>query len=206
MKPSDARKEYYRKLAKQEGYRSRSAYKLLQLNNSFHIFKQRDKVIDLGCAPGGWTQVALKEVGSHGKVIGIDIQEVKPLEGAITLRHNIEHDHTTIDKILRILNSRADIVLSDLAPNISGIWDIDQARQISLSSSALRIAQKVLKKDGTAVFKVFEGELLNDFKIELKNNFHTVLTSKPIASRKKSSELYLICLKFKDVIFENKVK
>jgi 23S rRNA (uridine2552-2'-O)-methyltransferase len=95
------------------------------------------------------------------------------------------------------LNSKADVVLSDLAPNISGIWEIDHARQISLARSAFAVAGKVLKKGGVAIFKVFEGELLNEFKIELKNNFDRVLLSKPDASRQKSSEFYLVCLKFK---------
>jgi 23S rRNA (uridine2552-2'-O)-methyltransferase len=196
MKLSDAKKDYYRKLAKDKGYRSRSAYKLEQMNHSYHIFRPSDRVIDLGCAPGGWLQITRKEVGSSGKVVGIDLQEVKPIEGATILRHDIG-DHRIVEKILKVLNSKADVVLSDLAPNISGIWEIDHARQISLARSAFAVAGKVLKKGGVAIFKVFEGELLNEFKIELKNNFDRVLLSKPDASRQKSSEFYLVCLKFK---------
>jgi 23S rRNA (uridine2552-2'-O)-methyltransferase len=196
MKLSDAKKDYYRKLAKDKGYRSRSAYKLEQMNDSYHIFRPSDRVVDLGCAPGGWLQITRKEVGSSGKVVGIDLQEVKPIEGAIILRHDIG-DHRIVERILKVLNSKADVVLSDLAPNISGIWEIDHARQISLSRSAFAVAGKVLKKEGVAIFKVFEGELLNEFKIELKNNFDRVLLSKPDASRQKSSEFYLVCLKFK---------
>jgi 23S rRNA (uridine2552-2'-O)-methyltransferase len=196
MKLSDAKKDYYRKLAKDKGYRSRSAYKLEQMNDSYHIFRPSDRVIDLGCAPGGWLQITCKEVGSSGKVVGIDLQEVKPIEGATILRHDIG-DHSIVERILTVLNSKADVVLSDLAPNISGIWEIDHARQISLARSAFAVAGKVLRKGGVAIFKVFEGELLNEFKIELKNNFDRVLLSKPDASRQKSSELYLVCLKFK---------
>jgi 23S rRNA (uridine2552-2'-O)-methyltransferase len=196
MKLSDAKKDYYRKLAKDKGYRSRSAYKLEQMNDSYHIFRPSDRVIDLGCAPGGWLQITRKEVGSSGQVVGIDLQEVKPIEGATILRHDIE-DHRIVERILKVLNSKADVVLSDLAPNISGIWEIDHARQISLARSAFAVAGKVLKKGGVAIFKVFEGELLNEFKIELKNNFDRVLLSKPDASRQKSSEFYLVCLKFK---------
>jgi 23S rRNA (uridine2552-2'-O)-methyltransferase len=196
LKLSDARKDHYRKLAKDKGYRSRSAYKLLQLNNSYHIFRQRNKVIDLGCAPGGWLQVAIKEVGSCGKVIGIDLKEVKPLEGAIILHGNIE-DHGIIDGVIKILNSKADVVLSDLSPNVSGIWDIDHARQISLTKSAFSVAQKILKENGNAIFKVFEGELLNEVKDDLNSNFHKVLLTKPGASRQQSSELYVVCLKFR---------
>jgi 23S rRNA (uridine2552-2'-O)-methyltransferase len=196
MKLSDAKKDYYRKLAKDKGYRSRSAYKLEQMNDSYHIFRPSDRVVDLGCAPGGWLQITCKEVGSSGKVVGIDLQEVKPIEGATILRHDIG-DHRIVERILKVLNSKADVVLSDLAPNISGIWEIDHARQISLARSAFAVAGKVLKKEGVAIFKVFEGELLNEFKIELKNNFDRVLLSKPDASRQKSSEFYLVCLKFK---------
>jgi 23S rRNA (uridine2552-2'-O)-methyltransferase len=196
LKLSDARKDHYRKLAKDKGYRSRSAYKLLQLHNSYHIFRQRNKVIDLGCAPGGWLQVAIKEVGSCGKVIGIDLKEVKPLEGAIILHGDIE-DHGIIDGVIKILNSKADVVLSDLSPNVSGIWGIDHARQISLTKSAFGVAQKILKENGNAIFKVFEGELLNEVKDDLNSNFHKVLLTKPGASRQQSSELYVVCLKFR---------
>ena len=196
MKLSDARKDHYRKLAKDKGYRSRSAYKLLQLNNSYHIFRQRNKVLDLGCAPGGWLQVAIKEVGSYGKVIGIDLKEVKPLQGAIILHGNIE-DKGTIDGVIKILNSKADVVLSDLSPNVSGIWGIDHARQISLTKSAFSVVQKILREDGNAIFKVFEGDLLNEVKDDLNSNFHKVLLTKPGASRQQSSELYIVCLKFR---------
>jgi 23S rRNA (uridine2552-2'-O)-methyltransferase len=196
LKLSDARKDHYRKLAKDKGYRSRSAYKLLQLNDSYHIFRQRNKVIDLGCAPGGWLQVAIKEVGSCGKVIGIDLKEVKPLEGAIILHGNIE-DHGIINGVIKILNSKADVVLSDLSPNVSGIWDIDHARQISLTKSAFSVAQKILKENGNAIFKVFEGDLLNEVKDDLNSNFHKVLLTKPGASRQQSSELYIVCLRFR---------
>jgi 23S rRNA (uridine2552-2'-O)-methyltransferase len=196
LKLSDARKDHYRKLAKYKGYRSRSAYKLLQLNNSYHIFRQRNKVLDLGCAPGGWLQVAIKEVGSYGKVIGIDLKEVKPLQGAIILHGNIE-DKGTIDGVIKILNSKADVVLSDLSPNVSGIWGIDHARQISLTKSAFSVVQKILREDGNAIFKVFEGDLLNEVKDDLNSNFHKVLLTKPGASRQQSSELYIVCLKFR---------
>jgi 23S rRNA (uridine2552-2'-O)-methyltransferase len=197
MKLSDAKNDYYRKLARDHGYRSRSAYKLEQLNNSYHILRPSYKVIDFGCAPGGWLQVILNEVGPGGKVVGIDIQAIKPISGAIILCADIE-DHTVTEKILRLLNSKADIAVSDLAPNVSGIWDIDHARQISLTRIAFTITQKVLKKNGSAIFKVFEGELLNELKLDLKNSFHKVIVSKPHASRQESSEIYLVCLQFKD--------
>jgi 23S rRNA (uridine2552-2'-O)-methyltransferase len=198
MRLAEARRDQYRKLAKDHGYRARSAYKLLQLNNSYHILKKGDKVVDLGCAPGGWLQVATKQIGFAGKVVGIDLKEVNPIAGATVLQGSIE-DQSTAKKIIDILGDRADVVLSDLAPNVSGMWSVDHARQISLTENALGLAKQVLKEGGTAVFKVFDGEMLNELRTELKNNFAKVLLSKPTASRQESSELYIICTKFKQV-------
>jgi 23S rRNA (uridine2552-2'-O)-methyltransferase len=196
MRLADARKDQYRRLAKDQGYRARSAYKLLQLNSSYHILKKGRRVVDLGCAPGGWLQVATREVGASGRVVGIDLKPVEQVAGATVLEGSIE-DPNMLGKIADILGGKADVVLSDLAPNVSGVWDIDQARQISLSTIALGFAREVLRGGGTAVFKVFEGEMLGEFKAELKKSFGRVLLSKPTASRQESSELYIVCLDFK---------
>lgn len=196
MRLADARRDQYRKLAKDHGYRARSAYKLLQLNNSYHILKKGDKVVDLGCAPGGWLQVATKQVGSAGRVAGVDLKEVQPVAGATVLLGSIE-DSTTTSKMIEILGGKADVVLSDLAPNVSGVWSVDHARQISLTQSALGLARQVLREGGSAIFKVFEGDMLNDLRGELRNNFAKVILSKPTASRQESSELYIICTGFK---------
>ncbi len=196
MRLADARRDQYRKLAKDHGYRARSAYKLLQLNNSYHILKKGDKVVDLGCAPGGWLQVATKQVGSAGRVAGVDLKEVQPVAGATVLLGSIE-DSNTASKMIEILSGKADVVLSDLAPNVSGVWSVDHARQISLTQSALGLARQVLREGGSAIFKVFEGDMLNDLRGELRNNFAKVILSKPTASRQESSELYIICTGFK---------
>src|SRR5918992_234560 len=196
MRLADARRDQYRRLAKDQGYRARSAYKLLQINRSYHIIKKGDKVVDLGCAPGGWLQVAVKEVRSSGNVIGIDLKPVTPVAGAIILQGSIE-DPNMLSKIAEILGCKADVVLSDLAPNVSGVWVIDHARQISLSTIAVRFAQHVLRVGGSSVFKVFEGDMLMEFRSELQKSFGKVLLSKPSASRQESSELYIICLNFK---------
>jgi 23S rRNA (uridine2552-2'-O)-methyltransferase len=196
MRLADARRDQYRRLAKDQGYRARSAYKLLQMNRSYNIIKKSDKVVDLGCAPGGWLQVAMKEVGSSGKVIGVDLKPVTPVAGATILQGNIE-DPNVLSKIAKILGCKADVVLSDMAPNVSGVWDIDHARQIFLSTIALGFAQQVLRVGGSSVFKVFEGDMLKEFKSELRKSFGKVLLSKPSASRQESSELYTICLDFK---------
>ena len=196
MRLADARRDQYRRLAKDQGYRARSAYKLLQINRSYNIIKKGDKVVDLGCAPGGWLQVAMKEVGSSGKVIGVDLKQVTPVAGATILQGSIE-DPNVLSKIAEILGCKADVVLSDMAPNVSGVWDIDHARQISLSTIALGFVQQVLRVGGSSVFKVFEGDMLKEFKSELRKSFGKVLLSKPSASRQESSELYIICLDFK---------
>ncbi|TLY08409.1 MAG: RlmE family RNA methyltransferase [Thaumarchaeota archaeon] len=196
MRLADARKDQYRRLAKDQGYRARSAYKLLQLNNSYHIIKKGSKVVDLGCAPGGWLQVVTKEVGQAGKVVGIDLKPVESVAGATVLKGSIE-DVDMFEKIAGILGGKADVILSDLAPNVSGLWDIDHARQISLSATALGFARQVLRVGGSAVFKVFEGDLLNEFRADLKTSFGRVLLNKPSASRQESSELYIVCLDFK---------
>ena len=196
MRLADARRDQYRRLAKDQGYRARSAYKLLQINRSYNVLKKGDKVVDLGCAPGGWLQVAVKEVRPSGKVIGIDLKSVTPIVDAIILQGSIE-DPDMLSKIEEILGSKADVVLSDLAPNVSGVWDIDHARQISLSTIALQFTQRVLRIGGSSVFKVFEGDMLKEFRSELHRNFGKVFLSKPSASRQESSELYIICLNFK---------
>jgi 23S rRNA (uridine2552-2'-O)-methyltransferase len=194
MRLADARRDQYRRLAKDKGYRARSAYKLLQINNSYNILRKGDKVVDLGCAPGGWLQVATQEVGlSAGKVVGLDLKPVAPVIGATILQGSIE-DANMLNKIAEILGCKADVVLSDLAPNVSGVWDVDHARQLSLSTVAFGFAKQMLRVGGSAVFKVFEGEMLNEFRLDLRNSFGKVILSKPSASRQESSELYMVCL------------
>ena len=196
MKLIDAKKDYYRKLSKEEGYRSRSAYKLIQLNESYRILKLGSTVVDIGCAPGGWLQVARKAVSQSGKVIGVDTEKVVQLEGVTILQCDIEN-LSTINLIAETLNGKANILLSDVSPKISGLWSVDHARQISLSKSSMRIATQILAKGGNAVLKVFEGELLKEFTEEATGVFNRVHITKPIASRQRSSELYMVCLGFK---------
>lgn len=196
MRLVDARRDQYRKLAKDQGYRARSAYKLLQMNNSYQVLRKGNKVVDLGCAPGGWLQIAAKEVGERGRVVGIDVKPVEPISGALVLQGSIE-DPGVANRAIEILGGTADVVLSDLAPNVSGLWDIDHARQISLTNSALGLARNVLREGGNAIFKVFEGRMLGEIRAELKKDFGKVLISKPNASRQESSEMYIVCLGFK---------
>jgi 23S rRNA (uridine2552-2'-O)-methyltransferase len=196
MKLSDAKKDYYRKLSKEEGYRSRSAYKLIQLNRSYHILKPGNTVVDVGCAPGGWLQVARTALGQSGTIVGIDIETVAQLEGVTILRGDIENVQT-INSLIETIDGKANTLLSDVSPKVSGLWGVDHAKQISLSKNSLDIATRVLTRGGSAVLKVFEGEFLKGFKKEAEDYFNTVLLTKPMASRQRSSELYMVCLKFK---------
>ena len=193
MKLADSKKDQFRRLARDQGYRSRSAFKLKQINESYRILNKGHCVVDIGCAPGGWLQVALSEVGHKGKVIGIDIKKIEPLTEAFVIQGNIE-DEDIINSILKISNSNVDVVLSDLSPNVSGNWDLDHARQIDLTRSALKLSDKILKKGGKVVLKVFQGDMLNELIAELKKEFKKVIITKPNASRQVSSEIYLICI------------
>jgi 23S rRNA (uridine2552-2'-O)-methyltransferase len=193
MKLIDARKDHYRKLAHEEGYRSRSAYKLKELNKSYRIIGSGFSVIDLGCAPGGWTQVASKLVGNKGKVMGVDISYVEEISGVEIIRGDIENDDM-IDEIDSYFGGKVRSVISDLSPQVSGNWSVDHAKQISLNYSAARIMEHVLAKKGNALFKVFDGEYTQEFYQYAKKKFSKVKMTKPLASRKPSSELYCICL------------
>jgi 23S rRNA (uridine2552-2'-O)-methyltransferase len=198
MKFTDSKKDQFRRLAQDQGYRSRSAFKLKQINQSYRILNKGDCIVDIGCAPGGWMQIALPEVGTKGKVIGVDIKKIEPLSNAFIIQGNIEDEHVT-DNILKISNSYVDVVLSDLSPNVSGNWELDHARQIDLTRNALRLSSIILKKRGKAVFKVFQGDMLNELVVELKKKFKKVILTKPTASRQVSSEIYLICLDYNPV-------
>jgi len=194
----ERKNEYYYKKAKEENYRSRATYKLAQTITKYKFIKYGDVVVDLGAAPGGWIQAARKISGKKGYVLGVDL---KPIEPFVQLYiRTIVGDMTepeTIQQILSFLPRKADVVLSDMAPNISGAWDVDHARQIDLANKALETAKKILRPGGNFFVKVFEGDLFNEFMDTLKQHFEEVKLVKPLASRSKSSEMYLLGLDFK---------
>jgi 23S rRNA (uridine2552-2'-O)-methyltransferase len=196
MKLSDARKDQYRKLAKENMYRSRAVYKLSQLNKSHHFLKGGMKVIDIGAAPGGWLQLASKITGPKGTVIGIDLKEIEPIPNVITIVGSIENEKD-VDKLISSLDGKADVVLSDLAPNVSGLWEMDHLKQIYLTRKAVEFTKTVLKENGYALYKVFQGEDTAEFINYLKDFFLNVIITKPDASRKQSSEIYVLCKKYK---------
>jgi 23S rRNA (uridine2552-2'-O)-methyltransferase len=200
MKLSDARKDQYRKLAKENMYRSRSVYKLVQINKSHHILKEGMKVVDIGSAPGGWLQIASKIAGTRGTTIGIDLKEIVPIPNVITIVGNIENKDD-IHKLIQLVNGKADVVLSDLAPNVSGLWEMDQLKQIDLTKNALEFTKTVLKENGCALYKVFQGENTSELINYLKEFFLNVIITKPDASRKQSSEIYVVCKRFKQKTF-----
>ncbi len=196
MKLSDARKDQYRKLAKENMYRSRAVYKLSQLNKSHHFLKQGMKVIDIGAAPGGWLQIASEITGSKGTVIGIDLKEIEPIPNVITIVGSIENGKD-VDELISLIDGKADVVLSDLAPNVSGLWEMDHLKQIDLTRKAVEFTKTVLKENGYALYKVFQGEDTTEFINYLKEFFLNVIITKPDASRKQSSEIYALCKKYK---------
>jgi 23S rRNA (uridine2552-2'-O)-methyltransferase len=196
LKIENALRDEYRKLAKDQGFRSRSAYKLLEINNKKNLIKPNDTILDIGCAPGGWLQVAKKISGPDGTIVGIDINPIRPIMGISTMQVDIE-DKDAIEKIRKNFPYSFDVVLSDLSPKVSGIWHFDHERQISLTLVALQISSKLLKRGGNALFKIFDGTHSGDVRQEAAKIFLKVSTSKPKASRQKSSEFYIVCSSFK---------
>ncbi|MGB9133386.1 MAG: SAM-dependent methyltransferase, partial [Methanosarcina sp.] len=158
------------------------------------IINRGDSVVDLGAAPGGWLQVA-KEL-SGGKVLGVDLQRIDPIQGVETIQGNINAD-STIQKIIQIVGAKgADVVLCDAAPNLSGNWSYDHARSIELATSALECARKILKPNGNFVVKVFQGDMFNDYLKKVRGNFVKTAAYSPKASRAQSAEIYVIGKKY----------
>lgn len=187
------KKDFYYFKAKEEGYRSRAAYKLKRINEKFKVIKKGDVVVDLGAAPGGWLQVA-KEI-SGGRVIGVDLQAIEPLEGVETIKGDLRAQ-ATIDGIMQIVE-KADTVLCDASPDLSGIWSLDHARSIDLANAALEAAKKLLRLGGNFVVKVFQGDMYEDFLNTVKKYFTQVRAYKSEASRKESAEIYIVAKGFK---------
>jgi len=194
----ERKRDYYYKKAKAEKYRSRAAYKLFQAIEKYHFIKNGDVVVDLGAAPGGWVQAARKIVGGRGFVLGVDLKPVEPFprSNVRTIIGDI-NEQETLEQILSMLPRKADVVISDASPNISGIWEVDHARQIDLAHQSLKIALETLRPLGNFFVKVFEGDLLVDFINKVKRHFEVVRIIKPKASRAKSSEIFVLGMHLK---------
>ena len=194
---ANAKRDLYRKLAKKEGYRSRAAYKLIQLDKKYNLLTCGSIIIDFGAAPGGWMQISSEKVGEKGLVLGIDLRRVSPFaENTIILTYDI-FDPNISEKILGHLPRKADVVLSDLSPDIIGVWQVDHLRQIDMVLKVVDLLPHILQLNGNAILKIFEGEATRSFLSTVNDIFSEVHISKPPASRNKSSELYLVCKNYR---------
>ncbi|WP_306054492.1 23S rRNA (uridine(2552)-2'-O)-methyltransferase [Natronococcus wangiae] len=191
------RRDHYYNKAKQEGYRSRAAYKLKQLDDLENVISGGDAVVDLGAAPGGWLEVAAEKVGPRGQVIGVDLQRIKDLEDPAvndrveTLRGDMTEERTR-ERVTDAAGGSVDVVVSDMAPNMTGEYSLDQARSLHLARQAFETALELLDTGGNFVVKVFEGPDVDDFRAEVEEEFQYVRATTPKASRQVSSELFLI--------------
>ena len=182
----------YVKKSKEEGYRSRASYKLLEIQEKDRLLRGGMTVVDLGAAPGGWSQVAASLVGDQGKVIASDILAMDDIAGVQFLQGDFTEDRVLSELLQLIGEDQADLVLSDMAPNISGMKQIDQPRVMYLAELALDLARQVLKPGGSLLVKVFQGSGFEEIRSEMQASFATLKSRKPRASRARSREIYLL--------------
>lgn len=189
----------YVKQAQKDGYRSRAAYKLIELNDKDKLIRPGLLVMDLGSAPGGWSQIAGRLVGDHGRVIATDILPMDSLENVDFIQGDFT-EQAVFDQLLALLGDRKpDVIISDMAPNLSGIDAADQASSIYLLELALDLTRRVLKPKGSFAAKVFQGEGSDDFIKQLRSSFEKVAIRKPAASRSRSREVYVVAKNFKGI-------
>jgi 23S rRNA (uridine2552-2'-O)-methyltransferase len=182
--------------AQRLGYQSRAAFKLIELDDRFRLLLPRRAVVDLGCAPGGWTQVAVERVGARGIVVGVDLAETAPIAGAKILRADV-HDPATVTAIRAELGGLADVVLSDMAPATTGHAATDHLRIVALAEAAFAVASEILRPGGVFVAKVFQGGAEGALLAQLKRAFSELHHAKPPASRAQSAETYVVAKRFR---------
>lgn len=184
-------KDFYTRKSRQEGYYARSAYKLKHINKKYNLIRKGDKVLDLGCSPGGWVQASLEIIGNKGLVIGVDITPAR------IKAKNFKFIKADVKEAK--IEEKFDVVISDMAPKTTGIQELDHERSYDLAKTALEIAKKHLKEKGNFLCKIFQGKYYQEFLNEVKKNFEFAKTVKPGASKKKSKEMYIVgkCLKHK---------
>ena len=189
----DNRRDAWRRIARSKGYRTRSAYKLKQIQERFGIIRKGDAVLDVGCHPGGWTQVAVEEAGEEGLVIGVDLLATSPVDGASIIIGNITEEDT-IARIKQTLDERKlNVVVSDISPNLTGRYDTDQTISLELSTLVLDAAMEFIPHGGSFVTKIFQGTGIEGLVAAARDRFSNVQRYSPTASRSASSETYLIC-------------
>ncbi|HIF54694.1 MAG: 23S rRNA (uridine(2552)-2'-O)-methyltransferase RlmE [Methylococcales bacterium] len=187
----------YVKKAQAMGYRSRSTFKLIEIQEKDRIIKPGMNIIDLGAAPGGWSEYASKIVGKKNKVIALDLLDIDPIEGVDFIQGDFREDDV-LDALYKLLDGAAiDLVMSDMAPNISGNKAMDQPRSIYLAELALDTAQTVLQKGGTFLIKMFQGVGFDEYKRDVEKSFSSVIIRKPKSSRARSNEVYILAKGFK---------
>jgi len=195
---SDRKRDFYYRKAKREDYRSRAAYKLKQLDSKFDIIQPGDRVVDLGASPGGWSQVALELTGSEGRVLAMDIERFPQMEGVTFLRGDIRKE-SALKQVIELLPEGADVVLSDMSPNISGNYPFDHACSIDLCEHALVFASQILRTGGCFVVKMFFGDMSKTYISRVRKHFKEVHVTHPKASRSTSSEVYVVALGFRGI-------
>ena len=194
----ERKKDPYYKRAKADDYRSRASYKLKQLDKKYKIIRKGDTVVDLGAAPGGWSQVAMEKVEEEGIVVSVDLNRIKPLDGENFYRIRGDFtDENVQNKIKKIVGGHTKVLISDASPTLTGIKDIDHLRSIDLIESVINIGDNILEDKGNIVIKAFQGEEYKNLIDKLKKKFKVLKTTKPPSSRKKSSEMYIVGLGFK---------
>lgn len=184
--------DHYVKLARQQGLRSRAAFKLIELNDKYRFLRKGMRVVDLGSAPGGWTQVVQRELGGHGRIIALDILPMDPVEGVTFIEGDFTEDEPLALLEEALGGHNADLVLSDMAPNMSGMGAVDQPRAMYLAELALAFAEQWLEPGGSFVVKVFHGEGFDSFVKQARSLFEKVQVRKPSASRPRSREVYVL--------------
>ena len=188
--------DFYVKLSKKNDYKSRAAYKLIELEEKFSLIKNSRNVLDLGCAPGSWLQV-LSSFPNLKSIVGVDRLEIDRIQGAEFFRYDIS-DLSLVDLLTEKFNRKFNLVLSDIAPNITGIVDIDQANFTNVTENVLQISNKLLEKEGNLIIKQFNGPRLGEISNILEISFRKIEVFKPKSSKKNSSEVYFVCKGFKD--------
>jgi 23S rRNA (uridine2552-2'-O)-methyltransferase len=186
-------KDEYVLKARKDGYRSRAVYKLAEIQQKDRIFAPRQVILDLGAAPGGWSEYARQFIGDQGKIIALDLLEMDPIAGVDFIQGDFT-EQQTLDELLALINNRKlDLVLSDMAPNLSGMGSVDQPKAIYLAELAFQLAIDFLQDEGWFIIKLFQGKGFEEFVVLLRSKFKTVKFRKPDASRARSREIYVVC-------------
>lgn len=186
--------DFFVQQAKKEGYRSRAAYKLIEISERDHLLRPGMTVVDLGAAPGGWSQVVAEKLKGKGRVIAVDLLEMAPLPGVTFIQGDFREESVLAELKEQLENCPLDLVISDMSPNITGIGIIDQTRGVHLAELALEFCVEQLNSGGNFLVKVFQGSGFDEFLRAMRATFNRVVTRKPGASRGRSSEIYLLGL------------